>query len=135
MVPMIDRVRVLVTAAGSQEVMLEIGTRIGSVLGERGHQVDVCRPNEVVTIDAYDIVVVRSALDAGCWQREARELVAREVADLASRPVWLFSSGCDASDGNDEVADLMRSTHAFEHRAFADPGEVGPWAVAIAESI
>jgi menaquinone-dependent protoporphyrinogen oxidase len=128
-------VRVLVTAAGSQEVTLEIGTRIGSVLGERGHQVDICQPNEVVTIDAYDIVVVGSALDQGCWQPEARALVAREVSDLASRPVWLFSSGCDAHDGNGEVDDLMRSTHAFEHRAFADPGEVDPWAVAIADSI
>jgi menaquinone-dependent protoporphyrinogen IX oxidase len=131
--------RVLVTAAGSQASTSEIGTRIGSVLGSRGHQVDICRPNEVVMIDSYDVVVLGSVVDHGCWQPEARELVTREVADLSARPVWLFSTEtCGehaVGETSVDVSDLMRSTHAYEHRVFSDGDDVDRWAVAIADSI
>ena len=151
--------RVLVTIAsdGSTDA---IGARIGSVLGARGHQVDVRTPDEVITVDPYDVVVLGSALDEGHWRDDARGLVVREVADLSARPVWLFSEATDdaTNDVIIDVTDVMRATHAYEHRVFVashgsgsdgdtmtavlvpeddnDPlDEVDRWAISIADSI
>lgn len=153
--------RVLVTIAsdGSTDA---IGARIGSVLGARGHQVDVRTPADVITVDPYDVVVLGSALDEGHWREDARGLVVREVADLSARPVWLFSEAAGAPSAGDEtivdVTDVMMATHAYEHRVFVashgsasdggtmtavlvpededDPwDEVDRWAISIADSI
>ena len=151
--------RVLVTIAsdGSTDA---IGARIGSVLGARGHQVDVRTPDQVITVDPYDVVVLGSALDEGQWRDDARGLVVREVADLSARPVWLFSEATDdaTNDVIIDVTDVMRATHAYEHRVFVashgsgsdggtmtavlvpeddnDPlDEVDRWAISIADSI
>ena len=151
--------RVLVTAA-SDGTTEAIGARIGSVLGGRGHQVDVRTPAEVITVDNYDVIVLGSALDDGHWQEDAKLLVLREVADISARPVWLFSSGEeDRRSGSDDtlidVSDVMQATHAYEHRLFAAGSsssrggtavavlededdvwdDVDRWAIAIADSI
>lgn len=153
--------RVLVTTA-SNGAAQSIGARIGSVLGARGHQVEVRTPAEVIGVDSYDVIVLGSAVDDGHWQEDARLLVLREVADISSRPVWLFSSGTEdpvstTGDTLVDVSDVMTATHAFEHRLFA-PGvsasrggtatavlapededdewvDVDRWAIAIADSI
>jgi menaquinone-dependent protoporphyrinogen oxidase len=151
--------RVLVTIAsdGSTDA---IGARIGSVLRARGHQVDVRTPGEVITVDSYDVVVLGSALDEGHWRDDARGLVVREVADLSARPVWLFSEATDVATHDEiiDVTDVMRATHAYEHRVFVasdgsgsdggtmtavlvpedegDPwDDVDRWATSIADSI
>jgi menaquinone-dependent protoporphyrinogen oxidase len=131
--------RVLVTTATRRGATEPIAARIGSVLGDRGHRVDVRRPAEVVTVDEYDVVVLGSAVDAGQWQKDARELAEREAADLACRPVWLFSSGdgdaLGADDVSIDVADVMTVTHAYEHHVFSGRDDVDGWATAIADSI
>jgi menaquinone-dependent protoporphyrinogen oxidase len=130
--------RVLVTTA-NDGVTDAIGARISSVLGGRGHQVDVRTPAEVITVDSYDVIVLGSAVDDGHWQEEARLLVLREVADISARPVWLFSSGTGdrvstAGDVLVDVSDVMRATHAFEHRLFAGgASKVGGTATAVLE--
>ena len=152
--------RVLVTIA-SDGTNDAIGARIGLVLGARGHQVDVRTPSEVITVDSYDIVVLGSALDEGHWRDDATRLVVREVDDLSARPVWLFSEAAGGPAGSDDtivdVSDVMRATHAYEHRVFVashgsasdggtmtavlapedeDPlDEVDRWAISIADSI
>src|SRR5512144_858899 len=85
--------RVLVSTASKHGATGEIGARIGSVLGERGHEVDVRCPSEVETVERYDVIVLGSAVYAGHWQKEARELARREGDLLSHRPVWLFSGG------------------------------------------
>ena len=151
--------RVLVTIA-SDGTTDAISARIGSVLGARGHQVDVRAPAEVITVDGYDIVVLGSALDEGHWLDDAKRLVVREVDDLSIRPVWLFSEASDEADDEMivDVTDVMSATHAYEHRVFVashggsatqggtvtavltaeddDPwDEVDRWAISIADSI
>jgi hypothetical protein len=153
--------RVLVTIA-SDGTNDAIGARISSILGARGHLVDVRTPAEVITVDSYDIVVLGSALDEGHWRDDARRLVVREVDDLSARPVWIFSEATGKPAGSGEmivdVSDVMRATHAFEHRVFvashgsaSDGGtvtavltpegeddsldEVDRWAISIADSI
>jgi menaquinone-dependent protoporphyrinogen oxidase len=131
--------RVLVTTATKRGAAEPIAARIGSVLGDRGHQVDLRRPAEVVTVDDYDVVVLGSAVDAGHWVKDAKELVERESADLSCRPVWLFSSGVSEALESDaisvDVADVMTVTHAYEHRVFSERDDVDRWAASIADSI
>jgi menaquinone-dependent protoporphyrinogen oxidase len=85
--------RVLVTTASKHGSTREIGARIGSVIRDRGHEVEMRRPSEVETVERYDVIVFGSAVYAGHWQKEARELAEREGELMTHRPVWLFSSG------------------------------------------
>jgi menaquinone-dependent protoporphyrinogen oxidase len=44
-------------------------------------------------VEDYEAVVVGSAVYAGRWLKPARELIMPSADELATRPVWLFSSG------------------------------------------
>ena len=116
--------KVLITAASKHGATEEIGARIGSVLDARGHQVEVRCPSEVRDVARYDVVVVGSAVYAGHWQKDAKELVEREASVLRHRPVWLFSSGPvgDPPKPQDVPADVeavVVATGAYEHHVFA----------------
>src|SRR5215218_5128928 len=116
--------KVLVTTASKHGATREIGVRIGSVLGDRGHQVETREPLDVDSVEPYDVVVLGSAVYAGHWQKEARELAEREDKVLAHRPVWLFSSGPvgdppKPDEEPAEVGDIATATHARGHRLFA----------------
>jgi menaquinone-dependent protoporphyrinogen oxidase len=119
--------RVLVSAASKHGAAQEIGDRIGAVLGDRGHVVDVRGPCDVGAVDDYDVVVLGSAVYAGHWQRDARELTRRQHEALRHRPVWLFSSGPvgdppgpdEATEDGDEIRAQLR---ALEHHVF--PGRI-----------
>jgi len=116
--------KVLITAASKHGATQEIGARIGSVLDARGHQVEVRCPSEVRDVGRYDVVVVGSAVYAGHWQKEAKDLVEREATVLRHRPVWLFSSGPvgDPPKPHEmpaDVEDVVAATGAYEHHVFA----------------
>jgi len=116
--------KVLITTASKHGATQEIGARIGSVLDERGHQVEVRCPSEVRDVARYDVVVVGSAVYAGHWQKEAKELVEREAPVLRHRPVWLFSSGPvgdppKLQEVPADVDDVVTATGALEHHVFA----------------
>ena len=115
---------VLVTAAN--QVRRHRRDRCGDRRGARraragGHGAP---PEQVKGVDGYEAVVVGSAVYAGHWLKPARELVERLGNELASRPVWLFSSGPVGDPPKPEedpvdVADLLAATGAREHRIFA----------------
>jgi menaquinone-dependent protoporphyrinogen oxidase len=118
--------KVLVTAATKHGATGEIADAIGKVLAERGLDVTVAPPDQVGAdrVGAADAVVLGSAVYAGHWLRDARELVGRAGAAFAARPVWLFSSGPVGDPPKPEedpvdVADLLRATGARQHRVFA----------------
>jgi menaquinone-dependent protoporphyrinogen oxidase len=116
--------RVLVTAASKYGATTEIAAAIAEVLGDHGLAATVLPPEQVKGVDGYDAVVVGSAVYAGHWLKPARELVERHRAALAGRPVWLFSSGPVGDPPKPEedpvdVADLLATTRAREHRIFA----------------
>ena len=116
--------RVLVTAATKYGATTEIARVIGEVLDEHGLEPTVLPPERVEEVDGYDAVVLGSAVYAGHWLKPAKELVERHAGGLAGRPVWLFSSGPVGDPPKPEedpvdVADLVATTNACEHRVFA----------------
>ena len=118
---------VLVAVASRHGSTLEIAEQIGDVLRDAGLGCDVRPAGEVTTLDGYDAVVVGSAVYTGRWLAEARDLVDAHAAELAARPVWLFSSGladapAKASNRPAETADRMHVTNAVAHRHF--PGKL-----------
>ena len=117
--------KVLVTFASKHGSTYEIAKVIGSELATRGMDVSVVPVQDVETMDGYDAVVLGSAIHMGQWMKPAKKFVARETAVLASRPVWLFSSGPVADPARpDDPADrrqgdqIAESLAAREHRVF-----------------
>jgi menaquinone-dependent protoporphyrinogen oxidase len=61
---------------------------------------------------------------AGHWLEPVKKLIEREASTLASKPVWLFSSGPigDPPKPDEEPADVAHvrdATQALDHRIFA----------------
>lgn len=89
----------------------------------------------------YDAAVIGSAAYYFHWMKPATEFVRRNVSALASRPVWLFSSGplgIEATDaqGRDkraitepkEIAEFRETIRPKDHRVFfgvLDPKKLG----------
>jgi menaquinone-dependent protoporphyrinogen oxidase len=125
-------VNVLVTAASRHGSTLEIAEAIAGGLRMRGLDATVDVPAAVDSIDEYDAVVIGSAVYLGHWLEPALKFVNRFPAELAARPVWLFSSGPvgDPSRGlvqkmnvdPAELPELRETTGAKEHRMF--PGKL-----------
>ncbi len=117
--------RVLVawgTKLGGTEGIARI---IGEVLEREGFDVSLARASDVRDPSAYDAAIVGGALYANRWHRDARRLVARNVAALRRVPVWLFSSGPldDSADRETlppptQVAVLMERIGARGHATF-----------------
>jgi menaquinone-dependent protoporphyrinogen oxidase len=118
--------RVLIVYGSKMGGTAEIAETIAVALTDRGIVADVRAADAAPpTIDAYDAVVVGSALYAGRWLPDARHFVEQHRIPLAQRPVWLFSSGpLDDSAAGDEidpvasVERLTRAVRAREHRTF-----------------
>jgi menaquinone-dependent protoporphyrinogen oxidase len=85
--------RVLVTVASRHGATGEIGGMIGGVLERAGLDVEYRDPAGVTDPEAYDAVVLGSAIYAGRWLEAARAFADRHAVALAKRPTWLFSSG------------------------------------------
>jgi len=131
----------LVVYASKHGATQGIAERIAAKLGEAGQEAEA-RPVEAVDdLASYEAFVVGSAVYAGHWQKEASAFVQRNRTVLASRPVWLFSSGplgTEATDGKGrdltvaaepkEMAEFEGAIGPKGHRVFfgaLDPGKLG----------
>jgi len=128
--------KVLVSASSRHGATAEIAKAIGDALTAAGIDADVRQPEEVASLAPYDGVVLGSGVYAGRWLAPARQLIERESAALASKPVWLFSSGPLGDparpDGDPEDVELLlKQTHALGHRVFA--GRIDKRQLGIAE--
>ncbi|MET0768833.1 MAG: flavodoxin domain-containing protein, partial [Solirubrobacteraceae bacterium] len=85
--------RVLVTAASRHGATHEIADAIAAGLKRRGLDAEARHAEDLGSADGYDAYVIGSAVYVGRWLDTARELVEGNAEALASRPVWLFSSG------------------------------------------
>jgi menaquinone-dependent protoporphyrinogen oxidase len=116
--------KILVTTASKHGSTADIARVIGERLATFGHDVHVLPTEAVEDVAPYDAVVLGSGVYAGHWLEPARRLAEREAAALATRPLWLFSSGPIGEpakpDGEPaEIPALLASTRAIEHRVFA----------------
>jgi menaquinone-dependent protoporphyrinogen oxidase len=85
--------RALVVYASRHGSTAEIAERIGEVL--RRHTIDVMVADAKEQPDpaGFDACVIGSSVYIGSWLKEGTEYLQQYAATLATRPVWLFSSG------------------------------------------
>ena len=89
-----------------------IAERIGTVLRADGLEAEVAAADHARDIDDVDAFIVGSGVYMGSWLDEPLDFLKRYQATLATRPVWLFSSGplrgsTAAKDGADPIADAL----------------------------
>ena len=131
--------RVLVTAASRHEATMEIAAEIGAELRRAGLSADVRPVEEAIDLDGYGPVVLGSAVYAGRWLAPALAFAERHRAELAERPVWLFSSGPigepprPADEVPSGLADVIAATGAREHRIF--PGRLDRHELGLVERV
>ena len=85
--------RVLVIHASKHGGTEEIAARVAARLNASGLQVELRRIGDPADMRAFDAFVVGSSIYMGHWNRDAVSFVRENRVVLASRPVWLFSSG------------------------------------------
>jgi menaquinone-dependent protoporphyrinogen oxidase len=125
--------RVLVAAASKHGGTTEIARAIGTALEEARLDTEVRAVDEVTTLEPYDAVVLGSGVYMGRWLESAKRFIQANGRALATRPVWLFSSGPlgDPPKPVEEPADVLgfiETTHARDHRVFPgvlDKGNLG----------
>ncbi len=106
------------TYAGSTQ---EVAVDIGKTLGERGFAVDVIPVLEKPPVDAYDYVLIGSAVHGSKWLAEALEFVEANQADLSRVPVALFSVCLSGLAKDEAQLASARDTIYGPVRAFVTP--------------
>ena len=114
---------------------------IGDVLRAEGAHVVLFDAADRPGPDGFDAHVIGSGVYMGSWLKEGTEFLARHQEVLATRPVWLFSSGplpgsskeTDSKDpldlalgpaegpgsgGHKKIAALSAAIHPRDHRVF-----------------
>lgn len=112
---------VLVAYGSKHGSTAEIAERIGARLRLAGLQADVFDVSEQPDPAAYDAVVLGSAVYVGSWRREAAAFAREHSQVLATRPLWMFSSGPLAEASLEEpkpVAELRAELQPRDHRVF-----------------
>ncbi len=94
--------KILVAYATRHGATKGIAERIASTLERSGLDVTLRPAGEVGSVDGYDAFVIGSAAYMGGWLGDATTFVRRHHDFLATRPVWLFSSGPIGSDKVDQ---------------------------------
>jgi menaquinone-dependent protoporphyrinogen oxidase len=123
--------KVLVAYASKHGGTQGIAERIAKTLAAEGHATSALVLPSIAGLESYDACVVGSAVYMGHWRKEATAFVRNERSVLASRPVWVFSSGplgASATDakGKDlrsaampkEAPELEGAVHPRDHRVF-----------------
>lgn len=122
---------VLVAYASKTGFTKGIAEFVGDKLQQRAIQAEVKEVSEVGDVKGYDAYVIGSALYLGHWMKEAKEFVSKNRMVLASRPVWLFSSGPVGTkttnekgqdllevSGPKEIVELKKWVAPRDHRVF-----------------
>ncbi len=85
---------ILIVVGSKHGATIEIAAAIAARLTAAGHRATaVDAENPPVDLQPFDGFVIGSALYMGHWTKVARRFVDDNATVLASKPVWLFSSG------------------------------------------
>ena len=118
-----------------------IAERIAEVLRSEGSDVVVADAADRPDPAGFDAYVIGSGVQIGSWHKEGTEFLERNQATLATRPVWLFSSGPlpgsskmteetdrlalalgpeegPGSGGRKKIAALSAAIHPHDHHVF-----------------
>ncbi len=128
--------RVLVIVASKHGSTAEIAAALGEGLTRRGIETKVEDAAKVSDLAGYDAVLLGSAVYAGRWMKSARELAELRAEELATRPVWLFSSGpvgepLRPTEDPVDVATIAGAIPTRGHRVF--PGRLDKSKLSLAE--
>ena len=85
--------QVLVTVGSRHGSTQEIGAEIADVLERSGHTVTTLDPEDVMSIDGFDAVVLGSSVYVGRFAASVRALADRLEGPLSEVALWLFWSG------------------------------------------
>lgn len=110
--------KILVTYASRHGATRGIAERLAGTLRQHGLEATVRPVTEAGDVAAYDAVVIGSAAYMYHWLKDATEFVRRNHPSLASRPVWLFSSGPLGTETVDAEGKDIRA--GAEPREFAE---------------
>lgn len=115
---------VLVTVATKHGATGDIGEILAEELRRGGLTVETRAPQGITSLDGYEAVILGSGVYVGRWLDSASRFADRFAPELASREVWLFSSGPigDPPMPEEEPAAalaLVERLGAREHRSFA----------------
>ena len=122
---------VLVAYASRHGATQGIAERIAATLTQHGLDAVVRPAGSAEGLEQYDAYVIGSAAYMFHWMKDATDLVRRNRAVLAGKPVWLFSSGPLGTEPTDakgrdqkvaaipkEIAELTEQVNARGHRVF-----------------
>jgi menaquinone-dependent protoporphyrinogen oxidase len=84
---------VLVAYASKRGSTAEIADAIAETLRQSGLSVDCIEVGEVGSIEAYDAVLLGSAVYMKRWRGDAKHFLRNHGKELSQRPFWVFSSG------------------------------------------
>ena len=110
---------ILLTYASKHGSTQGIAACITEKLRELGKDVELQPLDAVKDLGTYEAVVIGSAIYYGYWLKEAVEFIRRNQAELATRPVWLFSSGptgVEVKDAEQQPQDLEEFQRLIEPR-------------------
>lgn len=137
--------KILVAYASKYGATREIAEKIAGVLGGAGFQADVLPAGRDLDPSTYSAVVLGAALYIGKWHKDAEAFVKTQEESLATRPVWVFSSG-PSGEGDplelvegqrlpanmQPILDRIRPQEATVFHGNIDPGKIHfmeKWAV------
>lgn len=103
--------KVLVAYASKTGFTKGIAEFVGDKMRQAAIPVDVEEVGKVTDLRLYDAYVIGSATYMYHWLKEAKEFVSKNRTVLATRPVWLFSSGPVGTKMTDDKGrDLLESS-------------------------
>lgn len=114
---------ILVSAGSKHGSTTGIAEHIGVRLRERGLDVVIAAPDEADPA-GYAFIILGSAVYAGHWLNEAKDLATKVAKSAGAPSVWLFSSGPvgdppKPDEDPVDVVSIMEMTGALGHRLFA----------------
>ena len=112
--------RVLVTYSSRTGSTAEVAGEIAKVLAARGLTVDVIPIKEDPPAEAYQAVVIGSAVRMGSWQVDAVEYAKRHGRGLAQIPVAVFTVHA-LNTGDDEQSRGYRAAYLGDIRQLLEP--------------
>ncbi len=119
--------KILVTVASKHGSTREIADTICEVLRADRISLNLMNAADVETLKGYDAVILGSAVYEGNWLAEANEFVERLRPELATLPLWVFSSGplpnrnTQPPQANDDpalLAPVLDGLNIRDHRVF-----------------